>query len=64
MRFGVSDKHKAECGFCYGMGCLSCSGRGWHETAEGQAEREAAEDDWADAQRDERALERNSKYAG
>lgn len=54
----VQDCHKEDCARCYGNGCASCSGRGWHETEEGRAEREAAEDDRADALREERALER------
>jgi len=57
-RLPVKDCHKAECGSCYGMGCASCSGRGWHETQEGRIEREQAEDDRADAMREERDLER------
>jgi hypothetical protein len=40
------------------MGCISCSGRGWHETDEGREEREQAEDDRADAELEERALRR------
>lgn len=50
----VSDRHKVDCLHCYGNGCAYCSGRGWFETAEGREEREAAEDDRADAMRDER----------
>lgn len=53
----VSDEHKEECSRCYGNGCASCSGRGWHESAEGREEREAAEADRADAMRKERALD-------
>jgi len=52
----VQDRHKVDCSNCYGNGCAYCSGRGWHESAEGREEREAAEDDRADAERKERAL--------
>lgn len=55
----VHDDHKVDCGHCYGNGCLYCSNRGWVETEEGREEREAAEDDRADAWRKERQLERN-----
>ncbi len=50
-RLPVADRHKEECGWCYGNGCASCGNRGWHESAEGRAEREDEEDRRADAQR-------------
>lgn len=45
----VPDHHKVECGNCYGHGCRCCMNRGWHESEEGRAEREDAEDRRADA---------------
>jgi hypothetical protein len=54
MRFRVKDEHKVGCAHCYGMGCLVCNGRGWIESAEGLAERQQAEEDWADAERERR----------
>ncbi len=50
-RLPVADRHKAECGNCYGNGCGSCGYRGWNETEEGRAEREDEEDRRADARR-------------
>lgn len=54
----VRDRHKVDCPNCYGNGCAMCSHRGWFETQEGREEREDAEDDRADAVREERMLER------
>lgn len=51
----VHDAHKVDCPYCYGNGCMPCLGRGWVETAEGREEREAAEDDRADAMLHDRA---------
>lgn len=51
MGLPVHDSHKVDCGNCYGMGCIACSNRGWHETTEGREEREAEEDRRADARR-------------
>tara|TARA_R110000772_G_scaffold89304_2_gene185123 strand:- start:13402 stop:13581 length:180 start_codon:yes stop_codon:yes gene_type:complete len=45
----VSDRHKIDCGNCYGNGCADCCHRGWFETAEGREEREEAEDYRADS---------------
>lgn len=58
MRYRVRDEHKEDCGSCYGNGCAACGNRGWFETEEGRQSREQAEDDWADAERERRAEER------
>lgn len=58
MRFRVKEEHKEDCGHCYGNGCAMCHGRGWIETQEGREERESAEEDWADAERERQAEER------
>ena len=47
--YPVADRHKLDCGNCYGNGCASCSNRGWIESDEGREEREDAEDRRADA---------------
>lgn len=47
--YPVADCHKVDCGSCYGNGCTSCNGRGWHETSDGMEDREEAEDRRADA---------------
>lgn len=57
-RFQVPERHKVECDHCYGHGCSYCGRRGWHESEEGRLEREAAEDERADAELEERALRR------
>lgn len=51
MSLPVADRHKVECGSCYGHGCSGCNNRGWTESAEGREEREAEEDARADARR-------------
>lgn len=55
-RYPVADRHKIDCGYCYGNGCFVCGNRGWTESEEGRREREQAEDDRADAEREERQL--------
>lgn len=50
-RLPVADRHKVDCGRCYGNGCSDCANRGWHETDEGREEREDEEDRRADARR-------------
>jgi hypothetical protein len=48
-RYPVADKHKVDCGTCYGNGCSGCDNRGWIESSEGREEREDAEERRADA---------------
>lgn len=43
-RLPVADRHKVDCGNCYGNGCGSYGNRGWVETEEGREEREEAEE--------------------
>lgn len=52
----IRDEHKIDCPNCYGNRCAQCSYRGWFESKEGREEREAAEDDAADAARERRIL--------
>ena len=47
--YPVADRHKIDCGNCYGNGCGFCSNRGWIESEEGREEREDAEERRADA---------------
>ena len=47
--YPVAESAKADCGNCYGNGCLTCGMRGWIETEEGRDSREDAEDRRADA---------------
>ena len=47
--YPVAESAKADCGNCYGNGCLSCGMRGWIETEEGRDSRQDAEDRRADA---------------
>ena len=58
MRFRVPESARVDHSPCYGNGCPGCDGRGWVETEEGREDREAAEDEAADAARKERAIER------
>ena len=47
----------ADCGNCYGNGCLSCGMTGRFETAEYREEREGWEDGAYDRARDDRMME-------
>lgn len=53
----VSEKHREDCGRCYGNGCWACGNRGWIETAEGREAREEWEDGAYDRARDDRMME-------
>lgn len=55
-RLPVAERHKEECGRCYGNGCSTCFNRGWHESEEGREEREEEEDRRADEARERRLL--------
>jgi hypothetical protein len=55
----VREGDRVDCATCYGNGCASCSHRGWFESDEARADREQAEDDWADAERERRILDRD-----
>ena len=52
----------ADCGNCYGNGCIACGNSGQVETAEAREDREAFEDGAYDRDKDDRMM-KVGKYA-